>query len=476
MHRYLLLFLILTGSGRLAAQDSLWTLERSIQYALAQNIDIRQSTLNERLASLQWQQSKWSQLPSASIGGNVGRSFGRSIDPTSNQFIDAGYNFVGLSGNADVLLFGWFQKRNTIQGNRLSWQAAQADYEQLQDDIALNVATAFLRILLAREQITVAEGQLKVSSKQLEQTENFVAAGRAPELDLAQLQAQVANDSANYFNAMGTYTQAILDIKALMNFDMADAFIPVAPDVKQITITELAAYTPEQIYQSAIAHFGSIKGGKLKEQAALKRLDVSKGMLYPQLGLGAQVGSNYASTLQEITDTKVVGTQPTGDYISIDDNFYPVMRPSFDFSTRITPLNNQLRNNFRQTLALSLSIPLFNGLTAKTGLEQAKVDVQQQQLNLERTELQLKQDVYRAYSDARVAVQKYYAAQNAAAAALRAADYANQRYELGLMNAVELLNIQNNSLKAQTDELTAKYDLIFKLKIIDYYLGKELTL
>src|SRR5690349_19985215 len=120
MFRYILSFLIMLVSyGSLSAQDSLWTLERSIQYAVAQNIDIRQHVLNERLAALQLDQNRWSQLPAVSLSGNAGRSFGRSIDPTSNQFIDAGYNFIGLSGNADVLLFGWFQKRNAIAGDKL---------------------------------------------------------------------------------------------------------------------------------------------------------------------------------------------------------------------------------------------------------------------------------------------------------------------------------------------------------------------
>lgn len=477
MLRYFLSFLtLLVSYSTLSAQDSLWTLERSIHYALEQNIDIRQNVLNERLAALQLTQNKWSQLPTVSLSGNIGRSFGRSIDPTSNQFIDAGYNFVGLSGNADVLLFGWFQKRNSISGDKLAWQAAKADYEQLQDDVSLNVATAFLRILLAKEQITVAEGQLQVSNKQLVQTQDFVRSGRAPELDLAQMQAQVANDSANYFTAMGTYYQSLLDMKALMNLDMADPFYPVAPKVDEVSVVELAVHTPEEIYASARTHFGNIKSGELQKQAAEKRLSARKGALYPQLGLGAQMGSNYASTLKEVTDVQVTGTAPTGDFIQVNNNVYPVMAPTMDFNTRITPLGNQVKNNFRQTIALSLTVPLFNGLTARTAVNQAKIDIQNQQLNLERTEQKLKQDVYLSYSDARMAFQKHYAAQNANKAAQRAADYAAKRYELGLMSAVELLNIQNNGLKAKTDELTAKYDLVFKLKIIDYYLGKELKL
>ncbi len=173
--------LFIAGAMQAQAQDSVWTLQRSVEYAVSNNIDIRQSVLNERLSKLQLQQSQLSQLPTVSTSGNYGRSFGRSIDPTSNQFVRSGYNFIGLNGNVDVLLFGWFQKRHTIEQNRSLVKAAGADLDQLKDDISLNVATAFLRALLAREQIGISESQLGFSLKQMEQTKAFVDVGRSPE-------------------------------------------------------------------------------------------------------------------------------------------------------------------------------------------------------------------------------------------------------------------------------------------------------
>ena len=141
-----------------AAQNAdVWSLERSVQYALAHNLSIKQNVLNERLARLTLMQSQLSQLPNANVNGQYGKNFGRSVDPTTNQFIQSDYNFVGISGNADVLLFGWFRVRNTINQNKLSLQAAQADIDQLKDDISLNVATGYLRAILAREQIAISE-------------------------------------------------------------------------------------------------------------------------------------------------------------------------------------------------------------------------------------------------------------------------------------------------------------------------------
>jgi outer membrane protein len=264
--------IFLMQMARAGAQDSLWTLEGSIQYALIHNIDIRQSTLNQRLAALQLKQSQLSQIPSVSASANYGRSFGRSIDPTTNQFINAGYNFSGINANADVLLFGWFQKRKTIERDKLSLKAAKADWDQLQDDIALNVATGFLRVLLAGEQMKIAQKQVELSHNQRLQTAAFVQAGTKPALELLQLSAQVATDSATYFNALAEYNQSLLEIKALMNLDIGAPFVAVAPNVENPSIAEIASGSPEQIYEVAAANFGAIKSGQIQEEAARKSL------------------------------------------------------------------------------------------------------------------------------------------------------------------------------------------------------------
>ncbi|WP_162903318.1 TolC family protein [Taibaiella koreensis] len=461
-----------------SAQDSLWTLQRSIRYAVDNNLDVKQSVLNERLAQLQQLQSQLSMLPSAQVSTNVGRSYGRSIDPTSNQFLNAGYTFAGASGNVDVLLFGWFQKQNTIKQNKLLSQSASADLSQLKDDISLNVATAFLRILMAQEQIHVAESQLKYSLKQREQTDYFVKAGRSPELDLAQMEAQVATDSSGYFTALATFQQSVLDMKALMNFEISAPFTPVAPEVNNIPIGELAGLTPEQVFASAQKHFGSIRSNQLKIEASRSALAAAKGALYPQLSLSGQFGTNYASSYREtVGGYTYISDEPSGAYINLNGQRVDVYAPNFaPPSSRDVGFFKQYSDNFRQTYLLNLSIPLFNGWASRTNVNRSKVDVQSKQLGLDQAKLKLKQDVYKAYYDAMAAVQKHYATMRADEASERAYTFAQKRYELGLMNALELLTTQNTAFKAKADALSAKYDLLFKLKVIDYYLGKEIKL
>lgn len=476
--------LIMTTSSMSYAQDGdVWTLQRAVQYALDNNISIKQSELNRRLSELTYKQSQLSQLPNVSANTQYGRSFGRSVDPTTNQFVNGtSYDFLTLSGNVDVLVFGWFQKRNTIAQNKLNLQATSSDLAQLRDDVSLNVATGYLRALLAKQQVDVSTQQVDLSKAQLEQTKKFALAGRVPELDVAQMESQLASDSSQLIASIMDYNAAILDIKAILNLDFAVPFDVEVPDVPLSGLLDLSSMSANDVYIAAKLHFGKVKSSKLKVDAAKKGLAAAKGALYPRLSLAGNFGTNWASTVKDITGFNITGASPTGSFVPVGvpgviaDTMLPVYQYTGTYETQTRPLGTQLDNNFRQGVAINLNVPIFNGWQAQTAVKQAKVNVQIEELNKYQTELQLKQDVYKAFNDAQNAVQKYYAADRAAVAARRAYNFAEKRYELGLSNTVEYLTNQNNLFSAESNLASAQYDLIFKLKVIDYYLGKELKL
>ena len=453
-----------------------WTLQRCVDYAIAHNISVQQSVLNERLAELQLKQSRLSQIPNANLTSAYGRSYGRSVDPTTNQFVSGDYDFLSLAANTDVLLFGWFQRRNTIAKNNLSYQASVADLDQLKDDISLNVATGFLRAVLAKEQIGVNEKQVALSKQQADQTKRFVESGRLPQLNLSQVASQLATDSSNLISAIGDYTSSLLDLKALLNLDFEVPFDVSPPDVSSAVSPTFVGYTAQQIYTEALQHFGAVKSATLKYQAAQKALAASKGALYPQLSFSGQVGSNYATTFKEYGAPTQAGTQTVGS-ITVAGTNYDIQTPVYTVNALGTiPLNNQINNNLRQTYAFNLSIPLFNGWQASAAVKQQAINVQSQDLNKYNASLKLKQDVYKAYNDVRNAYQKYLAAQRADEAAREAQDFATQRYGLGLTNTVDYLATQNQAYRAAASLESARYDYIFRLKVIDYYLGKPLAL
>lgn len=475
----LVLFALISLALRSAAatEPDTWTLERCIGYALSHNISIQQNVLNERLAALTAKQSRLSQLPNANVSTGYGISYGRSIDPTSNQFVSGSYSFYSFGGQADVLLFGWFQRRNTIQKNDLAHQASQQDLEQLKNDVSLNVATGFLRALLAKEQIGVARKQVDLSLQQLNQTSRFAEAGRVPELNVAQLRSQVATDSSGLITAIADYTSAILDLKALLNLDFEVPFEITPPAIDPAGLTELANSRPDSVFTAALNHFGAVRSANLKVQSAEKGYRAAKGQLYPQLTLSAQLGTNYSTTFRDYAAPAITGSQPSGAFIDVNGTQYQIYQPTFVVnSLGITPFGSQFGNNLRQTYSVNLSVPIFNGWTAQTGVRQNRINIASQELAKYQTELKLKQDVYKAVNDARNSLQKFYAAERAAEAANQAFGFGQKRYDLGLTNTVEYLVIQNSQFRSDAALVSAKYDLIFRLKVIDYYLGRELKL
>jgi outer membrane protein len=442
----LLLFTCTLAGKPITAQDSVWTLQRSVAYAKTNNLSIQQSVLNERVAKMQWEQSRLSVLPDISMSSSYGRNFGRSIDPTTNTFNSTVYDFTGLNGSASVLLFGWFRTRNTITKNDLLHRVSETDLSQLQNDIALNATTGYLRTLLAKEQISISLYQLDISNKQVKQTESLLAAGRSNGLDVAQVKTQLIVDSSNFFKAQLALQQAMIDMKALLNLPFNDSF--ETQPITEVNLNEsLLILEPEQIYNEAESQFGTIKSAELKILSAEKDLALAKSSLYPQVNFSASSGTNYSSTYHE----------------SLPDGQMQVM-----------PWGKQLQNNFSQSIYLGLSIPIFNGLSSRYGVKQAKTSIQINKLQSSEAKLKLRQDIYKACNEVSTAFQTFRASKSAVNMAQTGLDFAQKRYEKGLIPAIDLLLAQNTAFKANANVASSKYDLLFKLIVIDYYLGRNL--
>ena len=455
---------------------NVWTLQHCVQYAIAHNITIRQDSLNARLARYTLRQSELSQIPSLNATGSFGRSYGRSINPTTNQFVDATYDFLGPSASSNVLLFGWLQTRNTIARNKYSLEAALADLDQRRDDIALNVANGYLAALLAQEQINVTRNQVDVSMALLNQTRAFADAGRLPELNVAQQESQLATDSANLINAIASYNSSILDLKTLLNIDFGENMVLEAPVITADDQLQISVSQPEEIFLTARSHFGTIKGNQLRVAAAAKGVAVAKGALYPQLSLSYQIGTNYASNFQRVASYGDTLVAPTSNFWMFNNDRVPVFQYYQLPNIENTPFGDQLKNNVRQSVVLNLNVPIFNSWQSQYAIRQAKINLASAELTEYNAELTLKQSVYKAHNDAVNAVHRYNAAKRAGDAARRALDFAKKRYDLGLTSTVDLLVTKNSDFAAASNLVGAKYQLLFRLKVIEYYQGKELKL
>jgi outer membrane protein len=467
--------LMITAMSAEAQEGSTWTLQKSIQYALENNTDIKQSTLDERLAKLLNLQNKLSQLPDVNAAGTYGKSSGRSINPATNQFVEGSYNFTGLTGTANLLVFAWLQRRNSIAATQLNEKAARAEADFMKDNISLNVTTAYLNILQARELVSINEQQINLTKTQLDQTRRSAKAGVSPELNVAQLEAQLSVDSANLIDATADYENNILKMKALLNLELTSIYVPVSPPSDISDMLGNLSLSIDDVYARARNEMGNMRSSEMKLTAARKNLWSAKGGLLPQLGAFYQLGTNYTSLSRNYVPTGSNNILVSGTYVDVNGNQYPIYQNTPIYNVVATPFDDQLRNNLRQTVGLNLTVPIFNGWRGMGNVQRARILVQRRELEKQSSEQKLRQDISIAFNEAKSALQKYNAAQKATDAAQKAQQLVQKRYGLGLANMVENLSIQNNLFNAQSRLLSSKYELILKCKVIDYYMGKDLS-
>jgi outer membrane protein len=460
----------------LRAQDK-WDLKKCVDYALANNISVKQQDIQAKLAGLTYDQSRLSRYPNLNFTTNLGLNTGRNIDRTTNQFTTSTtfYNTFGLQTNVDV--FNFFSKQNTIAANRFELEASKASVEKLKNDISLNVAGAYLQVLLNREQVNISRVQLNQTAAQLNNTRKLVQAGSVPELNAIQLEAQLAADSANVVTAKGAEAQSMLYLKALLNIDAGLPFDVTTPPIELIPLEPIADLQPEAVYQLALQNLPQQRMNQLRLRAAQRNADAAKGALYPSVAAGGSIQTNYSNAKNNfnILGYNVAGTQTVGVVKGTSDSVVaPILEPFF--RTYANPYGNQFINNLGNGVGLSINVPIFNNGIARTNLQRAKLNVKNYELQQQQDNLNLKQDIYKAYTDAITSIEKFNAASKAVEAAQKATDFATKRYDIGLLNTLDLITTQSNLFRARLQRTLAQFDYVFKMKVLEFYKGQGLKL
>jgi outer membrane protein len=452
-----------------------WNIVRCVEHAVKNNISVRQSDLQSRFAELTYKQDKAGKYPTLNFNSSVGYRLGRSENPTTSVFEDNNFLNLGMQLQTGVTLFNWFSIKNTIEASRLSWEADKQQIQKVKDDIALNVAVAYLQILLAKEQANLARVQVSQTAEQLSNTRKRVNAGALPELNAAELEAQLARDSSSLISAESSVQQFLLQMKALLNLDAGTPFEIETPPVEKIPVLSLGELQPETVYTMAMAALPQQKVNSLRIQSAIKYVAAAKGRMYPTITAFGGLGTNYVNV--KIPQYAPGPFQATGALVNVAGTDYSVVAPSFiQVGEKALPLGNQFKNNFAQNVGISLNVPIFNGRVARTGWERSKLTVQQYELDKEQSDMQLKQDIYKAYNDAVAALQKYNADSRSVLTAEKAYDFAKKRYDLNLLSTYDVINSQNNVLSARIQALSSQYDYVFKMKLLEFYRGQGLKL
>ncbi len=450
-----------------------WSLSDCIEYAKLHNLDVAESQLNERYAQLLYEESKNSRYPDLNGDIRLGRAFGRNIDPVTNQFVDNNFTYNTAGVQSQMVLFGWFQKKFQIDRNRLELDATKYKNQQIEEDISLNIATGFIRVLQARELMGMMEQMLKSRNKQLDNiSKNNNVANNSK---LAMI-SDIAADSATYIGAKANERLAVLQLKALMNFDFNEDFnIEVAENDASQIAQYFALPDVDDLFLRALQNKSLMQAQQLKLYAAKKSLDLAKTSQYPQLVMYGGLGTIFSTNIKNITSQTYIGESTKG-FVNIEGSSYPVTGSNYNYTTQTRSLADQYGDHVRGNIGVGITVPMLNGYASRASIQRAKIALVGEQISMDREKLKLKQDIYEASEEVKAALQQYMAYQKANEKSQKLLDAVASKNSEDKIDRAELREAVRNQTSMQSKAIQAKYELFFKLKKLDYFVGNPIKM
>lgn len=447
MRRLFILLTVLPSLFTLHAQERLWTLDACIAWALEHNIEIKTQELTAETKRITFSESKWAYAPTISASNSYNLSTGRVLDPTTYDFVEnqtvQGNN---TSVSAGITLFGGMGNLHSMKRARLDLQSALLGVEKAKNDATLNITAYYLEILCAKENIRNAEQIVSTLEIQEEKTSKMVEARKVTSADLLQIQSQLADAENEALTARSQLYIAklnicqLLEIRDYISFDTA---VPedTQPDIKQqpqdvSAVTDAAMTLPQ------------IKMAALDIDMARRDIRIAQASYYPTLSLSAAYGSSYSDVRQKAFQN------PDGTY-------------RYD----AYPFFEQYKDNANSYISLSLNVPIFGGFQKRKAVRRSKIALQQAQYAHRTIEKQVEKEVNQAWIDMRTAWEKYGSSQKFVATATEAARQVERKYDLGVATVVDYNTALDNLVKANSQLLQAKYEYIFKTRIIRFYMG-----
>lgn len=474
MRSILFLICILGSNFSLIAQetDTVWTLEECIERAQNQNLSLQISQLDVASAEVNSTQAKHSRWPSLNASSNFGYNFGRTIDPTSNEFIATSLGFHGISVNAGATLFNANRINNSIQQAKVDRQIALLSFEQAKQDLALQIANLYLNALLAKENLLVSIAQFENAENQVERSQKLVESGAQARATLLELQAEAANLEQQLINSENNLNISLLQLKQALLIKASEAFDVVSPPTN-MSVDESMVQSASYIFEKALNTQPSYEAARLGLQSAHLGREIATAGFYPSISIGGDVNSNYSTQGRTIEGTTIMenmvpamfnGESGTLTFISES--------PVFSESDWLTQMNE----NLGYGLGLRLNVPIYNNYSVQSNYQLAKISEVRAEKQLALEEQNIRFEVEQALADRKASRKSYIAAQRTYDAANLAYENVQRQYELGTLSVYDLFDSQQRQQTAQLQMLLAKYDYIFRQKIVDFYLGQAIKL
>lgn len=467
---FLSLIAMLVCSITIQAQSKKWTLEECVTYAIQNNISIKQSELDSKMALIDKKSAVGRFLPSLNASASHSWNIGLNQDITTGLLQNKTTQFTSAGANVGIDIYRGLQNQNTLRKANLSIVAAKYQLVKMQEDVALNVANAFLQVLFNKENLKVQKEQLRINEKQYVRSEELVKVGSIPRGDLLDVKATLALNNQNVITAENSLLISklslshLLQLKDFENFDVVDD-----TDVKDAN--NIMAQTPSAIYEKAFEGRTELKIARTNLEIAEKNVAIAKGAFQPTLQGFYSFNSRVAYS-DRVTGVIPNASNPTSIVGFVEGTNQNVLSPNF---TRVlgnpAPFFDQFNTNKGQSFGMQLSVPIFNGFSARNNVERSKVSLEQSKIAVEQQNLDLQRNVYTAFADAKGALNAYESSVAALEARQGAYNYATEKYSVGLMNSFDFNQSQTLLTNAQSEVLRTKYDYIFKIKILEFYFG-----
>ncbi|HEY6142601.1 MAG TPA: TolC family protein [Flavobacterium sp.] len=441
----ILLFMMLFSLS-IQAQTKMWTLEECVKYAIDNNISIKQTELDTKTADIDKKGAVGNFIPTVSSNASHSWNVGLNMDPTTGLLRNQTTQYTSIGAGVGIDIYKGLQNQNALRKANLSITAAKYQLTKMQEDVALNVANAFLQVLFNKENLKVQQEQKTINEKQLIRSEELVKAGSVPRGDLLDIKATVASVNQKVVAAENALLISklslaqLLQLKEFYDFDVTDDEVPQDQN-------NILAQTPVTIYEKAKEQRTELKIARTNLEIAGKNVTIAKGAYQPTL----QGFYNFNSRISYADTYSVV-------------NGVPVVQPSL-------PFEQQFSDNKGQAFGAQLTIPIFNGYTVRNNVERSKVSLEKSKIAVEQEELALQRNVYTAFTDAKGGLNAYESSLSALEARQEAYNYAKEKYAVGIMNSFDFNQAQTLLTNAQSEVLRTKYDYIFKIKILEFYFG-----
>lgn len=452
------------------AQTSEWDLQKCIDYAQKNNISLKQAQLNTQINKNNALQSKAAILPTVNAGAQHTYNFGRTIDRYTNTFANTQVLSQNFYVSSNVVIWSGLAQFNNIKANEYTYLSSTESYLQQMNDLALNVATAYINVIFSEEISNISKAQFKMTQEQLERTQKLADAGTLAKSAVYDLKAQLANDEVTVTNSDNNFQIAMLTLKQLLNLDTLNNFSITRPNL-EVMNNELAMSSVQNIYETALKNQHSIKSAGYNLLAAEKTLAAAKGRVSPTLSATGSLGTGTSALDKNIDAVNFVGVEQAPYFTQSGEAIYS---PKTEVITSKKPFADQFKDNVNKSIGFTLSVPIFNGLQTVTGIKNAKLNTLNAKYSQDLMEQNLYKTIAQAFANAKAGLNKYNANKASVEASELSFNFAQQKYNVGAISTFEYNTAKTRLQNAQSNLVQAKYDYIFKLKVLDYYQGKEL--